>query len=390
LFRTPYDEGYYSAFVDSHGILGVEDPKWRVTVWENVDGRLEERARVEGPAAPPPASAAPVAPPPAHAPPPVVRVTRKDDDDDDDDGPFWRGRRRIWGMVSVGTVFTPFVTEGDIRLPQRRVIANQADGWAGPLRGLDMRWHGYRLRRSGRAKYPRSQWYFRTGYTQGHLDFLPEDPMAGFNSGNAQALDYLTVPLFLAGNIYLFDRFPLRPYAGMGAGFDVLRVQYQRFGMGDKVDTSARIGFELHAGIEVRITNYVVLSAEIMQLWSARRKLDAVPDYSNEGFTIVSSVGVGFPLRDRERGRHHGSERRHSPASPPVRVERLQGPSGENLRVRVDAAGTTTVIESAPVEGSGGTNATAAGPSGSPAAPAPSPPREAPPEQPGPSGVLPR
>jgi hypothetical protein len=37
---------------------------------------------------------------------------------------------------------------------------------------------------------------------------------------------------------------------------------------------------------------YVALSFEIMQLWSARKKIANAPDFSNEGFTIITGIAV--------------------------------------------------------------------------------------------------
>src|SRR6185503_6763322 len=59
----------------------------------------------------------------------------------------------------------------------------------------------------------------------------------------------------------------------------------------------ARPGFELHAGLEARITNYVALTFEIMQEWSARKKIDNAPDFSNEGFTIITGVAISIPVK---------------------------------------------------------------------------------------------
>jgi hypothetical protein len=214
-----------------------------------------------------------------------------------------------WGGVFVGTSITPFNPQGRIRLDPRRVTSNQFQGCLVPrkpdvcsaLRGFDLRWQIFRTKPG--KKYPRTLWYFRTGYNAGHADFEPESGRTDYDDDQAKSLSYLTVPLFLGGNIYLFDSFPVRPYAGAGFGFDVLRVDYRDRADGSISDVSARIGFELHAGIEARITNWVALTAEVQQLWSARKKIDTVPDFSNEGFTIITGVAIGFPIHDPPRTR---------------------------------------------------------------------------------------
>jgi hypothetical protein len=299
LFSVGYGPGYYAGFVDTHGMLAVAEPEWEVSVWEEVDGEYVEVAKVTAPVdgeddgeGDDPATD-----------PPTETVTKTvvvvDDDDDDDD---WRPKE-VWGAVAVGAVLTPFETSGGVRLPRKRVTANDADGWSGPLRGLDVRWHTFTLRESSKRRFnfPRSEWYFRTGYTQGQMNFVADPVIGGFEDGQATSLEYLTVPLFFGGHIYALQRFPIRPYVGLGAGFDVLRVQYDRFADTTKADVSARIGFELHAGVEIRITNYLHFTGEVMQLWSARRKIgkDLLPDFSNESFTVITGFAVGFPLHKR-------------------------------------------------------------------------------------------
>jgi hypothetical protein len=145
--------------------------------------------------------------------------------------------------------------------------------------------------------------YFRTGYTAGHAVF--SNGADAIPDGKPTALSYMTVPLFLGGNIYAFDNFPVRPYAGLGFGFDVLRLDYSRQNADRLTDVSMRIGFELHAGVEARITNYVSLTAEVMQLWSARRRIVGLPDFSNEGFTVIMGVAIGIPLHKPKPPRKH-------------------------------------------------------------------------------------
>ncbi len=217
---------------------------------------------------------------------------------------------QTWGGLYFGTVVSPFRLVGPTN-QGKRVTSNQAQACLDPsgargcgnVRGFDTRLVLFEA--DGRRDYPWAVGYFRTGYTGGRMSFNPASS-EGFVEGEARSLAYMTVPLFFGGNFYVFDDFPLRPYAGFGAGFDVLRIQYDRHDAPTLSDASARIGFEVHAGLEARITNYVTLSAEIQQLWSARRKLGGVPDFSNEGFSIVSGVTVAIPsLGDRRRKRDH-------------------------------------------------------------------------------------
>lgn len=341
LFAVPYGAGYYTGYTDQNGLLGVSDPAWEVTVWHESDG---ERVQLSPPPPKPLAADA--------------KASESDDCDDCDDdwddwADFW-GRREVWGTVTVGTIFTPFSPEGQIRLGGKRVVANQMDPWVGPLRGLDVRWQMFTLRRNKR--YPRALWYFRTGYTQGAAQFSPEDPAVGFEDGNATSLDYLTVPLFFGGNVYFFQEFPVRPHVGLGFGFDILRVAYQRANAGDLEDVSARIGFELHAGLEIRITNYVVLVGEVMQLWSPRRKLGGVPDFSNESFTIFTNIGASFPLKRRnERHRRKVERKKRKRAEAEARRKRERDEERARraqetapVRVEVEQGGEKVIVETRP------------------------------------------
>ncbi|MBC8070885.1 MAG: outer membrane beta-barrel protein, partial [Deltaproteobacteria bacterium] len=282
LFATPYGPGYYAGYTDRTGILGVRDSAWNERMWAE-------------------ASAAPPELPPAVAattPAPIVAKP----DDDGDDPPAVRARPfKTWGGIGFGTVITPFAPGGNIRFEGTdRVTSNAFTGAVDPdhpssaaaLRGFDLRWQLFTIGTD--YKYPRWLGYFRTGYTAGFADASDLGmPVAN----DVTSLSYFTVPLFLGGNFYPFANFPLRPYVGIGAGLDILRLSYARHERARLHDTSARIGFELHAGLEVRITNHVALTAEIMQLWSARRRIDNVPDFSNEGFTIITGIAVAFPLR---------------------------------------------------------------------------------------------
>ena len=308
LFEVPYGLGYYAGFTESAKLLAVQDPEWRVRVWgRDENGELVEVARVEGEAKD--GEAAPVEGPEPEDTRETVIVIEEE-----------TVVHRVWGSMSVGLELTPYNPNGEILGNPRRVIANEFHGFgdsgAGrPFRGVDLRWWGFDAKSA--KDRPRADGYFRTGYTQGGASFIPSSTDARFEPTAATRLDYFTVPLFFAGNIYAFRRFPLRPFAGAGAGFDILSVDYRRADGSQRKDVSARIGFELHAGLDLRINNWFSLVGEVRQLWSARRKIAGLPDYSNEGLTFVTSLRVGFPLAERKVTEKH-RVRVEAPAAPPA------------------------------------------------------------------------
>lgn len=253
----------------------------------------------------------------------------EDDEDEDDDEEeeiveevveehhhHHRDRDEIkWLGLHAGLVFNPGGSNGRVASGDGRLRQNQARACVDPagetlcgyVKGLDLKVQMFET--SSAWRYPRFVGYFRTGFEQGRVRFQPGDE--GFADGQATRLAYTSIPLFLGGSVYLFEEFPVRPYGGLGFGFDVLRLDYRRAEQARTVDASARIGFELHAGLEVRISNYVSLNAEVMQLWSARRKVPELPDFSNTGLSVLAGVTVGIPVRldqrngDREHHHHH-------------------------------------------------------------------------------------
>lgn len=247
----------------------------------------------------------------------VVIVETSDDDDDDDEvieeivEEHHHHRKEIkWLGLHAGAVFSPGGGSGRVASGDGRLRQNQFKACADPsgqtacgyVKGLDLKVQMFETDSSWR--YPRFVGYFRTGFEQGRVRF--EAGEQGFAPGQATRIDYTSVPLFLGGNVYLFEEFPVRPYGGLGFGFDVLRLDYRRAEQARVVDASARIGFELHAGLEVRISNYISLNAEVMQLWSARRKMPELPDYSNTGLSVLAGVTIGIPVRlDRRNEDHH-------------------------------------------------------------------------------------
>jgi hypothetical protein len=285
LFKVAYGSGFYAGYTAQEQMLAVADPDWEVNVWQRdpETGELVQVAKVQG--------------------------EDQNDDDEDEDGEIviteievededcdwcWD---KTWLSLSFGAEFNVLAPTGRLQLPQSKVSANSFPGFddkgfPAALRGADVRMGAFPA--SNPTRYPFVEGFFRTGYTEGHADFLPADGEAGPAIGDPLQLDYLTVPLFFGGNFY-FPRWPVRPYVGLGAGFDVLRVQYRRFGAVDHVAAGLRIGFEVHGGIDVRITNYFGLFGEVRQLWSRKLIAGSLPDFSNTGFSVITGIKIGIP-----------------------------------------------------------------------------------------------
>ncbi|MBL4688022.1 MAG: caspase family protein [Nannocystaceae bacterium] len=286
LFATPYGPGYYSGFTDRTGMLAVAEPQWHVEVWKEVDGTREKVAEVVTDSEP------------------KIKIgaipPKKPEPTDDDDG----GSEISWGSVQLGTVLSPFRGDESIPLSPKRVTADQFRGCLNPharsacsaVRGFNLRWQFFTVK--DEARFPRFTAWVGSGYQGGHASFAPGND-GSFAPGDPTALSYVVVPLRAGGQIYLFDDFPLRPYAGLGLGLDIVRIRYHREGSSRLSKGGALVGFELHAGLELRITNYVALSAEIQQLWTARKRVDDVPDFSNTGLTFIAGIAAGFPLTPR-------------------------------------------------------------------------------------------
>ncbi|WAS95826.1 caspase family protein [Nannocystis punicea] len=269
LFTVPYGRGYYVGYTDRTGLLAVEHDQWAGDAWQSVEARAEHERMVGPPPPPPPVTPTPTGPPEVE----------------------WEDK--YWNAMSVGVIFSPFREPGPATLASDRVTADQSRAWASPFRGLDVRYYAFEL---GGDRFPRFSGFVRTGFNRGSVQFSPAEGATGFMPTQARELDYFVVPLWLGGNFHLFRRFPLRPYAGFGFGFDILHVDYAREAAANVVNTSARIGFEVHAGLEVRISNYFFASAQIQQQWAARKRLAEVPDFSTQGLSVITSIGFGFPI----------------------------------------------------------------------------------------------
>lgn len=305
LFVTPFGPGYYAGFTARTGMLTVAEPQWHVEVWKEVDGQREKVAEVVTDREPELVVEADEPTPHADLVEQLEetgKVEEDDDDDDDEEFSFDLSNREHWGSVHLGSVITPFRAKDAIPLSPKRVTADQFRGCLDPyaasacsaIRGFDLRWQWFSLKRGSR--YPRSMVYFRSGYQAGHATFTGQD-----EDRDPTSLAYVAVPLFFGANFYLFKNFPVRPYAGLGLGLDIVSIRYQREGLGDLRKRGAQIGFELHAGLEARITNYVALTAGIQQQWSSRTRVDHIPDFSNQGLTFITGVAFGFPFRRGER-----------------------------------------------------------------------------------------
>jgi hypothetical protein len=285
LFSTPFGPGYYNGYTARYGLLTVAEPDW------------------QGPRTDVPQPAAADEPIPVAGKPPRQPVIVEEGDDEDREHEARASRSkssRAWGGVFLGLPVTPFSPNRPLSAASERITANDMQACLGPrdgtacqqIRGFDLRWQLFRV--GERSRFPRILGYFRSGYEAGRATFVRE---GGARSGDAAQLSYMAVPLWLGGNIYAFDQFPLRPYGGLGLGLDVIRLDYDRVNTARLVDTVARPGFEVHAGLELRITNYVSLTGEVKQQWSARKRIDGVPDLANEGVTLITGIAIGFPLR---------------------------------------------------------------------------------------------
>ena len=308
---------------------------------------------------------------------PDVVVVHVDDDDDEtevvetvevvDDDHHHHHRdmaEQPWLGFHLGAVNTPMGPNGHVR-PGKRVTSNPfkacldpfGERYCSAMRGFDMRVQYYET--TDAWHYPRWVGYFRTGYSAGRAQFDPAD-REGYAPGEATSLAYYAVPLFFGGSVYLFEKFPVRPYGGLGFGFDVVKLQYMRHQDRSIVDASARIGFELHAGLEARISNVVAITAEVQHLWSARRKLDEVPDFSNQGLTIMTGIAISIPTRQSRQHRHHGHHHKvvrkvkrvpaKAPpiAAPPVVVTPAPAPAPAPAPVNVEVNQT---VNAAPTAG---------------------------------------
>jgi hypothetical protein len=304
---------------------------------------------------------------------------------DDSEAATWMGLR-------LGSVVTPYRQTGPVR-PASRITSDQAHAcldplaarYCGNLRGFDLRLEMFEA--PSRSSFPHWAVFFRTGYDAGRFAFDPTNPATGFVAGDPRSLAHQAVPLFFGANLYLFEKFPIRPYGGLGFGFDVLRLHYRQHEANDRVDVSARIGFELHAGLEARITNYVSLNVEMRQLWSARRKMADLPDYSNGGLSFIGGVAFAMPTKHttkRKRVRTVTRTHRPEPSKEPSETKSEQS-APPMPPWHVEVVQKQEVHTAAPPPAESSTAATETDPAAAPSSDAPEPfPVEAPPATPAP------
>ncbi len=273
-----------------------------------------------------------------------------EDDDDDDDGHHHHHHGKLgWYGISGGVVAAPIPTPGRLR-PGSVIGSNATRPCLDPFRaqhcsaarGFDLKLQFYRARDAWH--YPRWVGYFRTGYNAGRADFDPRSA-TGFAAREARTLAYVSVPLFFGFNLYAFERFPVRPYVGASAGFDVLRLRYTRHQDRALHDASARIGFELHAGLEARISNVVALTAEVQQLWSARRRISALPDVTTTGLSVIAGVAISIPSR---HGVVHRGRRVHRTVTVTRESSPAAAPATAPAAAAAPAAAPAPVAEPAP------------------------------------------
>ncbi len=379
LFSVPYGVGYYSGYTGRTGLLPVQQPGWEVKVFREEGGELVEvtestnslQAQLAAPEGPAPADQC--------YGDGCDEPFDEDWSDEESDWEDWVWRpERFWGALSLGVVFAPVLPEEQIRLTNddQKIFASHTQPWAGPIRGFDIAWQTFSVHHK---KYPIWVGYFRSGYTRGTANFIPREPGASPANGEATSMTYGAIPLYFGGNLFLFNNFPVRPFAGFGFGLDVLTQRYTRHERDDVEDVRARPGFELHAGLEGRITNYVSLRGEIMQLWGAKSGFDGLPNFSNTSFTVMGSIAFGFPLvgknkraqLEEERRRKRAEERKRR-AAEQRRREATSAPADGTVRVEIQRGDERVVIESAPPPAPPAP-ASAAAPVAAPPAPAPAP-----------------
>lgn len=211
-----------------------------------------------------------------------------------------------WLGLQSNVVLSPIPASGRVGREERSLDANRfraclqpyAGRTCGVVRGFDFRLQLFQA--AGTHDRPRVIGYLRTGYGAGRVSVEPRED--GRRAGDATAVQYLAVPIFVGASAYAFPRWPVRPYGGVGVGVEVLRLHYSRFEQARLVDVTARPGFELHAGIEGRITNHIALNASVMQHWSTRRRLIGVPDVSTTGLAILLGVTVAVPTQPLQPG----------------------------------------------------------------------------------------
>lgn len=215
--------------------------------------------------------------------------------------------RPVWWLgLQSSVALSPVPASGRVMREERVLDANRFRAClyphqgrtCGVVKGFDFQLQLFRAR--GTHDRPRVIGYVRTGYGAGRVSVEPRE--GGSRVGDATAVQYLAVPIWLGVSAYAFPRSPVRPYGGMGVGMEILRIDYARHEQARLLDVTGRAGVEVHAGIEGRISNHIVLHAGVMQQWSTRRRIVGVPDVSTTGLTILAGVTVAVPTQPLRTG----------------------------------------------------------------------------------------
>jgi hypothetical protein len=211
-----------------------------------------------------------------------------------------------WLGLQSNVALSPIPASGRVGREERSLDANRFRACLRPyegrtcgvVKGFDFRLQLFQA--AGTHERPRVIGYLRTGYGAGRVSVEPRED--GRRAGDATAVQYLAVPIFVGASAYAFPRWPVRPYGGLGVGVEILRLDYARFEQARLVDVTVRPGFEIHAGVEGRISNHIALHATVMQHWSTRRRLIGVPDVSTTGLAILLGVTVAVPTQPLKTG----------------------------------------------------------------------------------------
>lgn len=267
----------------------------------------------------------------------TVQITHTDAPTQVGERPAAAPTNTTWFGLSLGAVTMP-MSRGGLLPARERMGVNPMRACLGggdrrictPLRGADLRLQFFGV--DAPALYPRMVGYLRTGYETGGAMLQPT--ATGPVPGEATSIAYSAVPVSVGFNLYAFKRFPVRPFVGVGAGADVVRLRYTRRDEAALRKTFASPSVEVHGGVEVRIANYVALTAEVRQQWGGRKKLAGVPDFTNTGFALITGLTVSVPrgtFAQRHRGSHdvsvtHVSSSMQPPAPP--RSRSIMAPMG--------------------------------------------------------------
>lgn len=215
--------------------------------------------------------------------------------------------RPVWWLgLQSSVALSPVPASGRVAREERVLDANRFRAClyphqgrtCGVVKGFDFQLQLFQARST--HDRPRVIGHLRTGYGAGRVSVEPRE--GGSRVGDATAVQYLAVPIWLGVSAYAFPRSPVRPYGGMGMGMEILRLDYSRHEQARLLDVTGRAGVEVHAGIEGRISNHIVLHAGVMQQWSTRRRIVGVPDVSTTGLTILAGVTVAVPTQPLRTG----------------------------------------------------------------------------------------